>query len=98
MKKIITLSIIIGLSNIAMSANNKNVKIFICSYSDTMPKNTDTYYAQKQHAFYKDTTVIPHFDTLTANGVFRKMDSIDYVNKLKTDSLQKKESPAEKKK
>jgi len=94
----IMLAIIIGLSNIAMSANNKNVKIFICSYSDTIPKNTDTSYAQKQHAFYKDTTVIPHFDTLTANGVFKQMDSVDYANKLKADSLQKKSYPAKNKK
>jgi hypothetical protein len=98
MKIIIVITIIIGLSNIGMSANNKNVKTFICSYSDTMPRGTDTSYAQKQHAFYKDTEVIPHLDTLTANITFKQMDSIDYASKLKADSSRKKPSPAKKKK
>jgi hypothetical protein len=79
-------------------AYNKSVKIFTCSYSDTMPESTDTSYAQKPSFFYKDTTVVPHFDTLTANGAFKQMDAVDYVNKLKADSLQKKLYPGKKKK
>jgi hypothetical protein len=81
-----------------MSANNKNVKMFICSYSDTMPKSTDTSYAQKQRAFYKDTIVIPHFDTLTANVAFKQMDSIDQANRPKADSLLKRLHSVKKKK
>jgi len=98
MKKIIVLIIITGLWSMAMFANNRNVKIFICSYLDTIPKSTDTSYAQKQSFFYKDTTAILHFDTLTANGAFKQMDSVDYANKLKADSLQKKSHSIKKKK
>ena len=82
---------------ILANSQNKN-EVQLNRYNvDTIPKSTDSSYAQKQSAFYQDSTVTSHFDTLTSNGAFRQMDSVTAA-KLKADSLQKTSHPVKKKK
>jgi hypothetical protein len=90
MKKIIAFIIVaVFCSNIILD-NNGNAHPAKINCLDTIPKRTDSSYALKQSAFHEDTTVTSHFDTLTANSVYREMDTI---NKSRADSLQKKKNP-----
>jgi hypothetical protein len=90
MKKIIAFTIIAGLCSSILFGNNRNADPRATYYLDTIPRNTDTSYGQKQIAFHQETAVVPHFDTLNANSVYKQMDSVSKAKKLKTDSMQMK--------
>jgi hypothetical protein len=90
MKKIIAFIIIAGLCSSVLFGNNRNTDPEATYYLDTIPRNTDTSYGQKQIAFHQEAAVIPHFDTLNANSVYKQMDSISNAKKIKTDSVQPK--------
>jgi hypothetical protein len=79
--------------------NNKHIDLTVSFFTDSIPKNIDSAYAQKKIAYHQDTVIIPHFDTLTSNPVYQQIDSVNASKAIKdSTSVQKKRSSSKKKK
>lgn len=79
--------------------NNKPIDLDASTFTDSIPKNIDSAYAQKKIAYHQDTAITPHFDTLTSNPVYQQIDSVNTskVTKNRTSVQKKKPSYSKKK-
>jgi hypothetical protein len=98
MKKIIVFTVVNILCSSLLFGNNKQADLNASAFTDSIPKNIDSAYAQKKIAYHRDTAITPHFDTLTSNPVYQQIDSANASKATKdSTSVQKKRSSSKKK-
>jgi hypothetical protein len=100
MKKIVIFTAVSILCSNILLGNNKHIDLNASSFTDSIPKNIDSAYAQKKIAYHQDTAVTPHFDTLTSTPVYQQIDSVNVARSRKDSVSVKKKRyyPAKKKK